>query len=246
MNIFRNFFRKPAKKSEGKHPSVSEVFSELESLRRQASIAQIGGFKPPEDFCSSWFGGHAVSLPDEGIPEHNGEPMFPLLQINTSELTYVPEQLQEVALLVVWLNANEIPFDEPHGNGWLIREYQNLDGLQTVEDLKVPEFLKSFPIKWSLSETEGPGWEDAWELVDLESVNESEEASEEFFDRFQNHSGTKVGGYPSDIQHGLGGDGDFVFQIGSEEKPNWMWADNGIGYFLKTENGDWEFQCQFY
>jgi hypothetical protein len=61
----------------------------------------------------------------------------------------------------------------------------------------------------------------------------------------KNHSGTKVGGYPTEIQHSVGLD-DFVFQVGSEEKPRWMWADNGIGYFFRDAAGVWRFSCQFY
>lgn len=36
-----------------------------------------------------------------------------------------------------------------------------------------------------------------------------------------------------EIQHGVGIE-DFVFQVGSEEKVNWMWADkvrSNFGYF---------------
>lgn len=193
----------------------------------------------------SWFGGKAVREPGEETPTYKGKPMFPLLQINCQELPYRPLQLEGTALLVLYLNSEEIPFDKPNGDGWLIREYQSLDGLSPFAAAK-PERLKPFPIKWLLSEPERPGWEEAWGVVDLKAINESQEASKAFFERYPNHHGTKVGGYPSEIQHGIGGDSPFVFQVGSEEKPNWMWADNGIGYFCKSAEGEWEFQCQFY
>lgn len=250
--MFGIFKRKKSKEEQQpaeekkQHPSVEEVFAQLDGLKRQASIAGIGGFRPPENPCSSWFGGHAVALPDEPVPTFNGESMFPLLQVNCSELPYVPEELSSTALFVVWFNQTEIPFDKPHGEGWEIREYASLDRLCLIEDITKPDHVKTLPIQWSLSETESPGWEEAWGLVDLESVNDSEEASEEFFDKFVSHPGTKIGGYPTEIQHELNGSDSFIFQIGSEEKPNWMWADNGIGYFMKSESGEWEFQCQFY
>lgn len=38
---------------------------------------------------------------------------------------------------------------------------------------------------------------------------------------------------------------DFVFQIGSEEKPNWMWGDNGTGYFYFRE-GRWTMHWDCY
>jgi hypothetical protein len=172
--------------------------------------------------------------------------MFPLLQVNCSELPYVPDELKDTALFVVWLDQEEIPLDTSQGVGWEIREYASLDGLRPLPDILKPSHLKTFPIRWTLSEADGPGWEDAWGLVDLAPVNESEEGSHAFFERYASHPGTKVGGFPAEIQGGLGGDGTFVFQIGSEEKANWMWGDCGIGYFLKGPKGYWEFQWQCY
>ena len=246
MGLFSKWFRKADEKPQKEHPSVAEVFAQIDALRRKASIAEIGGFQPPDDPRSSWFGGHAVGLPHETVPEADGGPMFPLLQVNCSELPHVPDQLRETALFVVWLSQTEIPLDRPHGDGWLVREYPSLDGLQPLDGLTKPSHVKTLPIRWALSETESPDWEEASECVDLESVNSSEEASDEFSSRFSNHPGTKVGGYATEIQHGTECDASFVFQIGSEEKPNWMWVDSGIGYFLKTDEGEWEFECQFY
>jgi hypothetical protein len=246
MNPLKKLFSRAGGGSDKQHPTVPEVFAQLDALLRKASIAEIGGFRPPDDPFASWFGGHAVALPDEPVPECDGTPMFPLLQVNCSELPYVPEQLSGTALFVVWVNQTEIPFDKPNGDGWLIREYPTLDRLRPLADLTKPSHVKTFAMRWCLSESDGPGWEEAWGLVDLDSVNSSEEASDEFFSRYSNHPGTKVGGYPTEIQHGIGGDATFVFQIGSEGKPNWMWAGNGIGYFLKDDSGAWEFQCQFY
>jgi hypothetical protein len=55
--------------------------------------------------------------------------MFPLLQIRIDELPVIPEQLKEIALLVLFHNMESHPFDQPHGEGWLIREYATLEGL---------------------------------------------------------------------------------------------------------------------
>lgn len=246
INLFERLFRKAAGDTPEAKPTIEEAFARLDASRRKASIAQIGGFRPPDDPLSSWFGGHAVASSAEGVPESDGGPMFPLLQVNCSELPYVPAELVGTALFVVWLHMTEIPFDKPHGDGWLIREYPNLEDLRPLQGFAMPDYLRTFPIRWSLSEDEGPGWEDAWGVVDLDAVNASESASDEFHERYSNHPGTKIGGYPSEIQHGIGGDAPFVFQIGSEEKSNWMWADNGIGYFQRASSGEWRFQCQFF
>ncbi|WP_312956679.1 DUF1963 domain-containing protein [Pseudomonas songnenensis] len=223
-------------------PEAKETLEKLRKYLRTASIATAGGFRPPEDPLTSWFC-RGVSLPSESLPLWQGEPMFPLLQIRVSELPFVPEQIKNIALLVLFHNLRSHPFDLPHGQGWLIREYQNLDNLQPLPSLSIP--YKPFPISWSRVENDAPGWEDAWNIIDLSAVNSDESASDSFFEDFMRYSSTKIGGYPAEIQHGVGLD-DFVFQVGSEEKVNWMWADNGIGYFFRSPSGEWRWSCQFY
>lgn len=225
-------------------PSAIDALERLRGMLRPASIATLGGFRPPEDPTTSWFG-RAVALPGEGFPVWDGEPMPPLLQIRVSELPYVPDALTNIALLVLFHNAHRYPFDAPQGEGWTIREYGTLDGLVPLDTAVVLPRLKPFPIRWSRIEDDAPGWEDAWGLIDLTPVNECEAASDAFFDDFSRYSGTKVGGFPKEIQHGVGVE-RFVFQVGSEEKANWMWADNGIGYFFRDEAGRWSWSCQFY
>ncbi len=223
-------------------PESALVLEELRSKLRPASVAQVGGFRPGADPLTSWFL-KGVSLPGEGLPVWQGQPMFPLLQIRIDELPVIPEQLKGIALLVLFHNRENHPFDQSHGEGWLIREYATLEGLELLPDLETP--YRPFPVRWMSVNDDAPGWEDAWDIIDLSEVNEDTQASDSFFDDFNRYGGTKVGGYPMEIQHGVGIE-DFVFQVGSEEKVNWMWADNGIGYFHKSVEGLWQFSCQFY
>ncbi|NIG77741.1 DUF1963 domain-containing protein [Klebsiella sp. Ap-873] len=218
------------------------VLEALRSKLRPASVAQVGGFRPTADPITSWFL-KGVSLPDEGLPVWKGQPMFPLLQIRIDELPVIPEQLKDVALLVLYHAAGSHPFDKPHGEGLLIREYATLEGLVSLPATDTP--YHAFPVRWLGINDDAPGWEDAWDIVDLCDVNDDEEAGNRFNDDFNRYRGTKVGGYPMEIQHGAGIK-DFIFQVGSEEKVNWMWADNGIGYFHKSPEGIWTFSCQFY
>jgi Domain of unknown function (DUF1963) len=223
-------------------PAAQEILNQLRDKLRSASIAEAGGFRPPDNPITSWFC-RGVGHPDEGLPDWEGSPMFPLLQIRISELPFVPEQLKHLAVLVLFHNLHRHPFDLPHGQGWLIREYRTIDNLIPLPSVDHP--YKAFPIRWSRVDDDAPGWEDAWGLVDLSAINADEEASDFFFYEFERYSGTKIGGYPKEIQHGVGLD-DFVFQVGSEAKINWMWADNGIGYFFRSPSGDWRWSCQFY
>lgn len=223
---------------------VREALDLLQQKSKKASVAEIGGFRPPDNPTTSWFGGLGVGHAGESLPIYQNHEMIPLLQINVTELPYVPPGLSDIKLLILFMNPVSIPFDKPHGEGWLIREYKSLDDLVPLPEAKVTPIVRPFPVKWRLEEGETPGWEDAWDVVDLTSVNEDEEGTEIFLENMKNDPGTKVGGYPSEIQHGVGLDG-YVFQVGSEEKPGWMWGDNGIGYFFKSDN-TWRFDSQSY
>jgi hypothetical protein len=75
----------------------------------------------------------------------------------------------------------------------------------------------AFPVRWLSVNDDAPGWEDAWDILDLSAVNDDEPASDSFFEDFNRYRGTKVGGYPAEIQHGVGLE-DFVFQVGSKKK----------------------------
>lgn len=222
-------------------PAAARTLEQLKRLSRPASVAQVGGFRPLEDPISSWFF-RGMGLPGEGLPLWRDKPMFPLLQIRMDELPFVPAPLKDVSLLVLFHNTQEHPFDLPHGEGWLIREYRSLEGLVPLPRLELP--YRPFPVRWHEVSDDMPGWEDAWELLDMTTVNEDEAAGDAFW-ALPRYRSTKVGGFPSDVQHAVGIEG-FVFQVGSEEKTGWMWADNGFGYFHRSADGEWRFSCQFY
>jgi hypothetical protein len=217
---------------------IAAAFAGLDRHIRRASIAVIGGFRPPEAPMTSYFGGRFVAGAGEDWPLNGGQPMIPLLQVRTDELPYRPQALEGIALFNVFIGPRELPIDLPaeSGDGWLLRSYPNLDNLSPLVPPVEPQ-VRPFPVRWHLSETEGPQWTDAWGVYDLTEFNKLEDAVDLFYDRYQRHLHTKVGGWPSYTQGSVGSD-DYVFQIGSEEKPRWMWGDNGNGYFSFKE-GKW-------
>ena len=227
-------------------PRAKAILEELNTKLRPASVAQLGGFRPSDDPKISWFGKGAC-LENEKLPVYKGKEMFPLLQINISELPFVPKQLQETKLLVVFFNRDEYPFNNPNGEGWLIREYNSLENLIALPKLDLSKILKPFPIKWKLVEDDAPSWATASELVDMSVINKDAEAErffEEEFNRFYSVS-TKVWGYPDEVQHEIDNWQNYVFQIGSEEKATWQWIDRGTAYFFRDTNGEWSWDCQF-
>ena len=226
---------------------IEQTFRNIEKNLKRTSIARLGGFRPPQNPTISWFGGQGVGSFGEVLPQYQGKNMFVLLQVNVTELPYAPESLNDTKLLVVFLNREQIPFNRKHGEGWLIKEYRSLEGLQPLPASNDKEMVRPFPIHWELSESDAPCWETACNIIDMKAINESEVASDLFFEKYTNYSGTKIGGWPTEIQHFVGNEeNEFVFQIGSEGKSNWQWLDGGVGYFFKDRNDEWVFECQFY
>jgi hypothetical protein len=91
--------------------------------------------------------------------------MFTLIQINVQELPCVPQALAETALLILFLDIDNLPFDQPHGDGWRIREYSSLEELVPLPSPTKLSRVRSFPIRWRLVENEVPGWEGFCDLV---------------------------------------------------------------------------------
>ncbi|MHC4864890.1 MAG: DUF1963 domain-containing protein [Planctomycetota bacterium] len=214
----------------------------------------VGGFRPPEDPFASWFGRVRVARPDEAWPDHEGEIMVPLCQINLSELPYVPEKLRNVALITVFIDAEDLPTGAPNGRGWELRTYPSLEGLAETVEPDCEGAIKPFPVRWELIEEDYPCWEDVPRQLCTKMLAEG--TDEEYFDLFENVACSKVGGWPSLIQGGImwgpknlvPPDMDYVFQINSEPKGAWGWGDAGTGYFGRGSwfgKDEWglEWQC---
>lgn len=194
---------------------------------RDASIAVIGAPTRPTAYIDSRFF-HGVGYADEGPVFWEGKQMFPLLQIRVNELPFVPEQLKHVAVLVLYMNLQRYPFGLPHGQGWLIREYPSVEGLSEIQNVLSPDL--SYPIQWRKVQ----------ECACLEQCS----SSACLCSSIPTDSGTKVGGYPSEILRTSRPD-EFVFQIASEALINWKWAQNGVGLFFCSSEGEWRWSCEF-
>lgn len=244
MGIFD--FLKKRNTSSHRDEVIKKTFDCLDANLKRASIAQIGGFKPTNDPLASRFSGSFAMLPEESWPEHQGNPLQSFLQIRVSDLPYVPRQISEFQLITVFVDEDNLPYDKPNGQGWLVRAYKTLDNLKPRDNPIQGSHIRPFEIQWKEVADEGPNWEDAWTVCDLDEFNNLDDTTDLYYDTYENHYFTKVGGWPSLIQSSLNmGAENFVFQIGSEEKANWSWVDQGTAYF-GIKDGDWVFECQFY
>lgn len=225
--------------------NLYDHFAIIENKLRRASIAAAGGFRPPVDPITSWFG-QCVGLPGEHLPEWDGRPLAPVLQVRIDELPFIPEVLKDTKLLVIFCDLEDIPCDTAHGEGWLIREYKSLEGLVPLVSAGAATGIRPFPAYWHEVEDDAPSWDDIAEMVNVDEIMRFDNALETFHEAFVTHEGTKFGGYPRSLQ-GEAGIADFVFQIDSEQKVGLDWIDGGVAYFHKaTQTGEWKFSCQFY
>lgn len=208
--------------------------------------------RPPESPLASWFGNVLVGGPGESWPVDRGRPMMPLCQLNLTEAPFRPEVLADVALLTVFIDAEELPASTPNGNGWLLRAYPSLDNLVVLsKPTDVNGGVKPYAVRWELVEEDFPCWDDA------SGMNLPPDVSDDYDDLFENREGTKIGGWPSLIQSEIywapfnkhPAHPEFAFQINSEPKAHWAWGDGGVGYFGRgtgEHRGEWTLEWQCY
>src|SRR5579871_5413313 len=131
-------------------------------LARPACHMIVGGFRPPSDPFTSWFGKVSVAQEEEQWPFFEDKPMIPLCQINCNELPLRPESLIDVGFLMLFMGADKLPTDYANGEGWLLRTYKADQRLKLLEPpASLKSFVKAFPIQWEFLEHDFPCWEDA-------------------------------------------------------------------------------------
>ena len=228
-----------------KEAIIASAFEKLDGLVRHASVATLGVEQPSGDPRTSKFSGDFVMLPDEEWPTWEGKPLQAFLQINTTQLTEIPEALGNYKLITVFVNEKELPFEMPHGKGWLVRCYASLDGLEARSNPITGSRIRPCEITWTTFQ-DSPGWDDFPTGIDMKAFNGLRESDKLLEDRYKNFKKTKVGGWPSLIQGSLDmGASNFQFQVGSEQKANWNCIDAGTMYFGLV-NGEWKFECQVF
>lgn len=225
--------------------TVKDEFAAVDQVLKKASVASPA--KRQSIAMTSGFGGAAFGRAGEKYPTHEGENMFCLFRLVVRELPFRPPELEGTELLEVFLNIRRIPEDTTmNGVGWEIREYSTLEDLVPMErERNAPLMVRDAPVSWILKIDDAPRLDDAQFLLDLEEIIQDDDAIEEYSDRYNFYHQTKVSGYPFGIQHATDLD-NFVFQIGADEKAQWMWGDNGVAYFYKTAEGKWHFTWQCY
>lgn len=220
-------------------------------LKRQAVVMEIGGFRSSNEIDESWFGRVKLALPDEAWPETEGEPMHAPCQINLTKLPFKPKRLEDIELLTLFIGPTDLPVDENNGSNWCLRAYPCISDLIELEQVDSSSWIKPFPMRPTLVDEDFPCHEDI-------NIELPEELRESYYSHFNNISGFKLGGWPTLIQSEIywapnnehPAVPEYVFQIDTTEKGNWMWGDGGVGYFGRgTKAGhdnEWTIEWQCY
>ena len=172
--------------------------------------------------------------------------MHYICQLNLTEAPVVPERLADIALLIFFIADFEklIPGDCAPET-WCLRTYGALEGLGPLKcdipasappKLKRDQLLRGFEGRW-LAATDHPLYDDP------EFRAGSAEDGHVY--------ATKLGGYPSNLQHAVGwagGDFAFALQIDSEAKVGLNWVDRGFVYIGRSDTDPrrWAVSCQSY
>jgi hypothetical protein len=219
---------------------IHKTFNVIDKQLRSASIATLDESMLRDKKGMSWFGGKFLGLSEEIWPETEHGPMLPLLQVQVLDLPYVPEPLKSIGLFTVFIDSRQPPAKSPlvNDHGWRIRTYANLEELKPLEQPEIARSLRPCPIRWELSSSEGPTWDDAQRLVDARHFFNVMHSILLYHERYKVHLGTKVGGWPGWIQKSLVDPEGFVMQIASEHKANWNFGDKGKCY-LFFKRGEW-------
>ena len=182
-------------------------------------------------------------------PVLGGEKGVPLLQVVISELPFRPTWASGIEILQVFVHPQGASVDSLpafDGDHFRIIEHETIP---ECSDYTPPEFLKwprTFPVKWSLRDADAPTWEEVFHYVSDKVLTSAVEQANGFdFDNYDRCYSTKIGGYASYCQSPCQTEGDFAFQVSSEEKPRFMVGDNGSLYFFFGKNG-WEMYWDCY
>lgn len=235
---------------------ISKITDIKSKIERKATLFETGGFRPQNDSSESWIGKVYLFGKEEEIPkDKNGNEMISLAQLCLEKLPFVPTILSNSKIITIFISKEFPQVFDKMGDYWLIREYKK-DALIKIKSLhSIHSHLKPFPLNPKLVNDDCPIWDGGGldeetedEILDLEN----EGVIDDYYDFTEHYYHTKIGGYPSFMQSGIGnGEGfgkgfEYVFQISSDSKANFNVVNSGSMMFAKNkETEEWSIYYDF-
>ena len=235
---------------------LQEKIKELQrKIARKITYFQTGGVRPRGAIDECWIGRVLAYAADEELPvDQNGAPMLPLAQFYLPALPHLPQVLDGVKLLAVFISQDLIgKFDENMDSLWVIREYKNEEELVIKELANPRSQIKPFPLQPKFAADDVASWDGGGLEPDVvHEILELKRSVGLYYSDvtagLEYHDCTKFGGYPSFCQSGVSfGEGyQFVFQISSDEKAGFNVIDGGSLMFAKNpQSGAWSLYYDF-
>jgi uncharacterized protein YwqG len=221
-------------------------------LIKRATGFTVGSFKPTHSDKESWIGQVSFYKEEESIPEDaEGLLMQPLLQLSLEGLPFIPEGLENIRMLTIFISEDLPTQLADNGDGWLLRAYNASDKLVYKELDNPDSYIRPFPLKTTFIKEDYPVWDSGdipahleEEILQLEKEGEIED----YYSVVDNHYGHKLGGYPTFYQSGIDfGEGfEFLLQIASDEKARLNIIDNGTIFLARNkQTGQWRLYVDY-
>ena len=235
---------------------LQEKIKELQrKIARKITYFQTGGVRPRGAIDECWIGRVLACAADEKLPiDKNGAQMLPLAQFYLPALPYVPQVLDGVKLLAVFISHDLIgKFDENMDGLWKVREYKNEEELVIKELVNPRSQIRPFPLQPKFAADDVASWDSGGLETDVvHEILEFKRSVGLYYSDvtagLEYHNCTKFGGYPSFCQSGVSfGEGyQFVFQVSSDEKAGFNVIDGGSLMFAKNfQSGAWSLYYDF-
>lgn len=228
-------------------------------IEKPCSSLNVGGFRPSGNLTSSCFGEIRASLQGEAWPEYNGEPLWPVCQLNLSDAPFVPAALADVAMLQVFVSGDFLSSDflvvnsreKTPNSPFFIRCYGSLEQLQRTQEPNHTSTFKAFEAQWTDEILTDYPTHDTMP-IDFDALGIGEYYEQEGVEGVM---ATKLGGWPICIQsepwwdyRKEGREFEFALQVDSEPKANCWWGDAGTVYIArhKSNKNLWAIDIQFH
>jgi uncharacterized protein YwqG len=197
--------------------------------------------KQPKNLVSCTGGAFWGALGDEWPRSASGKPLIPWLQIVCTEMKglYGPFYGRQVVCFHI---------DEEFGaveaaskldrSDFVVREYRVGDKLAPMQRPTELTHHKFHRVTWHKT----PDYPSISKYYDLFAESVYSALCDDKSFKCQNHSGIKIGGWPTPVQSDQRYPGEFALQIDITE--NYMYADSGVAY-LSSKAGAWVvmFEC---
>ena len=228
-----------------------DVLKEFPAYAKPVIIANVKKQTQEMSTISSGYGGVFWGTSNEGWPIYDGRFMVAALSIRVDELPSVPDHLEGIALLNIFIDHSEHPEED---GATIIRTYPSLDGLQPI-DIPTKEIADFHSIAWKATTDYPDGtmleykllWDEIKKDFDDHERRRAiegqywaqfEEHHDEIQQSFPNHSGLKIGGWPTMIQVSpiaFLADEDPGYLAQLDSTVIYSFYDDGIGYLMKWD-----------